>query len=411
MRTSPRARLRRTRWAVGLVTLSLVAAACGSSSSGSKGTSSGSKGIPKGPIKLGIIAALSGPNAAVGKLVTTQFKALIDEANKTGGIKGHQISLDVENSGGNPATAVTLARKFVDQGVVATLYNGSTAEGKDQVVAIEQKAGILGLAQESLNKYDSPTQYPYYFNTNPIDSQSTDAVATFAKGRGYDKIAQLGDGTPFAKSLEDNFSKSAKDKGLTIVKTTDYPTTATTMTTQLSELRQSGAKTLALWCEVGCGQVFDSLRQTGWHPTVLSGDLLSLLALSSVKNYGDTTFENCPISIAPGAKPTADVQQVVDLVAPKFGGISPSDFGFIEGSDAFRLLTYVIETADSTDGATLKHTLETAVTNKKFTNPDAKYTFSAKHHSGFQADTPNGVIPMCGLSKLGPLDLPLRVTS
>jgi branched-chain amino acid transport system substrate-binding protein len=369
-----------------------------------------SSGIPAGPIKIGIIAALSGPNAAVGELIKGDSSAIIAKINASGGVDGHQLDLVVDNSEGNPATAVSDARQFAADHVVATLYNGATDEGKDQVVSVENAAHIIGVAEESLDQYQSAASNPYYFNVNPLDSQTTAGIASFAKARGLNDIGELGDGTPFATSLEQNFATAAKKNGLHVVKTVSYPDTATSMTTELSLLRQAGAKTLALWCEVGCGQAIASLHTLGWDPPILSGDLLSLLAFSSLKNFGPTTYESCPYSVKPGGSPTAAETAVVNLIAPKFGGESAEDFGFIEEADDIGVLEWAIKKADSTNGAKLKAALE-SMKDQHFTNEYSEYSFSPTDHSGYQATTSNGQIPMCGLSKLGALDLPIQVAS
>lgn len=395
---------------VALATVSLIAA-CGSSSSGSTKAGGGGdgKGIPNGPIKVGIIGALSGPTAAYGNLQVTQQKALVDWVNSTGGIAGHKVQLVVKNSEGNPALEVSAAKALVNEGVVATMYNGQTQDGKEQAVAIEQKAHIIGISPESLVEYDNAKTHPYYFSDNPGDPVVTAGVATFAKQRNFDQIGQLGDSTPFAKSLETNFSKAAQDKGLKVVKTVDYPTTATSMTTQLSQLKQAGAKTLGLWCEVGCGQVFDGLRQIGWKPNVIGNGTLYYVGYKSVKDYGDVTYADCPASVASkDAQPSGNLAKVLNFVVPKTGGPSILSQGIPINADGWMILKYGIEKAKSVDGTKIRDAIET-INEQSFTNPDIAYTFNSEHHAG--AHGANGKpVPMCGFSALGPMDLPVKAS-
>lgn len=380
--------------------------ACGSS--GSSGSKDHSGGIPDGPIKIGMVAELSGSNSAIGNYQATTQKVLANYINEHGGIAGHKVELVIENNQSDAAAAVVAARKLVQEGVVASVFSGLGSSGKDQFLSVLAKAKIPDIDPEPLAKYDDPAQYPYFFSDNPIDPNAMVAEAAFAKSHGFDQIGQLGDGTPFAKSLEDNFSAKAKDAGLTIVATVDYPTTATTMTTQLSKLRAAGAKTLGLWCEVGCGKVYDGLRQIGWSPNILTTEVLYYSGFESVKALGSKTFGDCPISLAPGAQPNKTLKDVITAVAAKAGGLGVTDQGIPLNADSWLILKYAIERAKSLDGPAIKAAIE-SIHEQSFSDPEVKYTFSSQHHAGFDAAHPES-IAMCGFDKLGPLSLPIQAS-
>jgi branched-chain amino acid transport system substrate-binding protein len=379
-------------------------AADGSSASSSGGSGSG---IPAGPIKIGMIAELSGAESALGNYQLATQKAMASYINDHGGIAGHQVQLVSENNQSDAAIAATGANKLVKDGVVASVYSGLGSSGKDQVLAVWQKAKLPDIDPEPLGKYDDGTKFPYYFSDNPIDPNAMVAEAAFAKSHSFDDIGQLGDGTPFAASLEQNFSTQAKAVGLTITKTVDYPTTATTMTTQLSQLKEAGAKTLGLWCEIGCGEVYDSLRQIGWSPNILTTEVLYYAGYTSVKELGAKTFADCPISVAAGAQPNATLADIITTVAKQLGGQNVTDQGIPLNADSWLILKAAIEKANSTDGPAIKAAIE-SITDQSFSDPDVKYTFSAAHHAGFDAADPKS-ITMCGFGALGPLDLPIQV--
>jgi branched-chain amino acid transport system substrate-binding protein len=374
--------------------------AAGSSAAGSK--------IPDGPIKIGMVAGISGSDSAIGGLVKGEFSAYIDYMNAHGGIAGHQIQLVVENNQSDPTIAVSAAKKLINEGVVATVYNGSSSEAKDQVVALEQRAKIIGIAPEALGQYDDAGKYPYYFTDNALNSQVTDALAAFAKKSSFDDVGVLGDSSPQGNDYLVQFAKSAKADGVNIVKSTSYPTGATTMTTQLSTLKEAGAKTLALFCYGGCGQVFDSLRQINWKPHVLVSPNVYYIAYASVKDYGDVTYSACPYSVEKGAKAPPGVAAAITAIAPKLGGPSPLDQVYAETADAMQILKYAIETAQSTDGDAMKAALET-LNNKTFTDPSVGFTFNSSHRAGYTPNTPDKLIPICGFTELGDQQLPVRV--
>lgn len=405
---------------VGGVILSLGLSACSSSKKAATTTSttasaaassSAAPPIPSGTIKLGIVAALSGTDSTIGNLVKNEFTAYTTYLNSKGGIAGHQVELIVENNQSDPTVAVTAAQKLISEGVVATFYNGSTAEAKEQVVALEQKAGIIGIAPESLAIYNDPKTYPLYFSDNALNSQVTDSLAAFAKKKGFDNFGVLGDSSPQANDYLTTFAKSAATAGLKVSSTTSYPVGATTMTTQLSTLKAAGAQTLALFCYAGCGQVFDSLRQIGWKPNVLLSPNIYYTALSSVKDYSTVSWSVCPFSVnASDTAPPQGVKDAVDAIAPALGGQSALDQVFAQTADAFLILKWAIEKVNSIDSAALKGALE-SMKGQSFTDPSVTYTFSSTTRSGYVPATSDKLIPICGLGDLGIYKLPIRVAS
>src|SRR3954447_6222001 len=100
------------RAGVALLALACVAALSVTSCSAAKSSAAAA------PLKVGVLAALSGTYAAVGKDLRDGFHLYLDTHN--GKLGGHQIDLIVGDEGDGPATAVPAATKMVkDDHVVA----------------------------------------------------------------------------------------------------------------------------------------------------------------------------------------------------------------------------------------------------------------------------------------------------
>jgi branched-chain amino acid transport system substrate-binding protein len=166
------------RLAVGAAVLTiaaLAAAGCSSSSGGGGGSSTGaptgtgstagggsSAAAPSGsPIKIGVIATLSGPQASSSNQAATVAPAWADYVNKQlGGINGHPVVVSVKDDAGQPTTAASVINGFVNDKVVAILA------GSDNLVpafsAITIKAGIplVSGTANSADWYTKPLMYP-----------------------------------------------------------------------------------------------------------------------------------------------------------------------------------------------------------------------------------------------------------
>jgi len=356
-----------------------------------------------------MISALSGSDAAIGGLTKALYTTEVNYVNANGGIDGHQLQLIILNNQSDPTVAVAQAKALISDGVVATFYNGSTSEAKDEVVALEQRAHIVGISPEGLEQYSNASAYPYYFSDNSADGQVSQALAAFAQQKGFNDVGVLTDGSPQADDYVTQFKGDATTDSLHIVGSTSYPSTATTMTTELSTLKQDGAKTLALFCYSGCGQVFDSLRQIDWSPNVLVSPNIYYTAFTSVASLGSQTYSACPYSVEPGQQPPAGVVTAIKTLAPAIGGESALDQVLPETADALSVLKYAVEKANSTNGAALAAALQ-SMNDQTFSDPAVAFTFNGQDHSGYQPNTPNHLMPICGFSSLGSMDMPIRVT-
>src|SRR5437762_3576760 len=78
-----------------------------------------------GPIRLGMLAPLTGPFAQVGKDMVNGAELYLDEIGRVAA--GRTLELIVEDSEGNPSTALNKARKLVEQDKVHVLTGGLLA--------------------------------------------------------------------------------------------------------------------------------------------------------------------------------------------------------------------------------------------------------------------------------------------
>jgi branched-chain amino acid transport system substrate-binding protein len=92
------------------------ASAGSSGSSGSSGTnaSSGSGGAASGsPVTIGASLSLSGDFSADGTAFERGYKLWADDVNKTGGLLGHPVKLDIVSDASSPAQVVTNYQKLI----------------------------------------------------------------------------------------------------------------------------------------------------------------------------------------------------------------------------------------------------------------------------------------------------------
>ncbi len=81
--------------------------------------------LAQGPIKIGLLVPLTGAFAQIGKDMVTGNDIYLDEIGRQAA--GRKIEVIIEDTEGNPATALTKARKLVEQDKVHRLTGGLLA--------------------------------------------------------------------------------------------------------------------------------------------------------------------------------------------------------------------------------------------------------------------------------------------
>lgn len=196
------------------VAVALVAvAACGSS--GSSG-SSGSGGSSKGPIKIGLIASLSGPGAAQFAGVDKDFKARVEVENAKGGVGGRQIEVVVVDDAGTVQGNLTAAQQLVNS---------------DHVVAVADESAFASGAIRFLHEKAIPVfgglysgkfwgQQPYTnmfgsWGSMDPDSPPFTTIGAYLKSIGATRVGSVGYGnSPSSKVDAENQAASAVAAGV-----------------------------------------------------------------------------------------------------------------------------------------------------------------------------------------------------
>jgi branched-chain amino acid transport system substrate-binding protein len=105
---------------------------------------------PAGPsnetIKIGAIDPLTGPFAAYGEPVRDGMLLAVEQINASGGIKGRQIVLDLQDDGGDPKTSVTAFTKLATVANVPIVI-GPLSSGTSMAVApLAERYKVVELA-------------------------------------------------------------------------------------------------------------------------------------------------------------------------------------------------------------------------------------------------------------------------
>jgi branched-chain amino acid transport system substrate-binding protein len=395
--------------AIAAVGGALVLAACGSSSSSSSTSGGGSSSssaafppIPAGPIKLGMIAPLTGPNAQSGQFLKVGFNLLIGDLNAAGGIDGHQVTFVTGDDKADPATGAAEAHRLAESEKVAGILEPGTGETTFQIMPVLTQDKIPTIAILPENELDKPSTYPYYFSTYPLNSLSAVEIVKYAKTLGITKLAVARDNTGFGDSYLPVIQQQVQSQGITITDTETFSISATDVKTQISKLKDSGADGLII-LSVGAvvGHVYEAMQALGWSPPTVGTYSLLYSGVTSLGALAKTTFFSCGVGVDSGAAPDPGLLKLVQENNTKIAKL-PTNAGSLWSADALQLFKAAIEKNHSVDPDAIKSAME-SFSGVSFTSSKFSYTFSPTEHAGW----PQSQMHMCRLDGFDPNDIPI----
>ncbi len=195
-------------------------------------------------IKIGHVAATSGPIAHLGKDNENGARMAVEELNAKGvliGGKKYKIVLLAEDDAGDPKQATTVAQKLVDakvQGVIGHETSGTTIPAS----RMYYDAGIPQITPSASSPQYTRQRYNTTFRNIANDEQLGPALARYAmQHMQARRIAVVDDRTAYGKGLADEFSKTVKRTGAAtgaaIVSTQYTNDKATDMTAILTAIK------------------------------------------------------------------------------------------------------------------------------------------------------------------------------
>ncbi|MDA8051338.1 MAG: ABC transporter substrate-binding protein [Rhodospirillales bacterium] len=155
-------------------------------------------GFAANAIPLGAINPLTGAGGAYGPSMAKVAEALVARINRTGGVLGRPIALDVEDDQTNPTVGVEAAHKLIDVGKVVAIV-GTWASAVTTAVAplCWQSRTMLF----TVSGADSITRLPhhgYIIRTQPNTHLQSGRAAGFLLQHESKRVFGLSAQTPFA---------------------------------------------------------------------------------------------------------------------------------------------------------------------------------------------------------------------
>jgi branched-chain amino acid transport system substrate-binding protein len=325
-----------------------------------------SASLAQEPIKVGLVAALSGGSAKSGEGITRGLTIAIDEINAAGGLLGRKLELVRRDDESNPSKGQVAARELIDQEKVAVMFGGIDSPVALAIVPIANKEkvpffSVWAAATPITRNGANPN---FIFRVSAVDVLVDKALVQYARKTFNAKSLGLAlVNNPWGESNDKGLHAAAGEQGVKIAGVEKFEDRDVDMVPQLTRLRAAGADTLILVGNAAPGaQVMKSLQRINWNVPIVShwgisgGRFPELAGPWSQKVAFVQTYSFFGKLNPVGAKVLAALKaKYPDIKGP--GDVLPP-VGIANAYDAMHLVALAIKSAGSTDGDKMRQALE-----------------------------------------------------
>lgn len=342
------------------------------------------------PLRIGWLAALTGPSSAPGIGFDRGVTFAVDEINAAGGVKGRKIELFTRDTQGDPTKAVNATQEMISQLKVHAVWGPTNSGESLAVTPIMARARMPNIHPCVVDTLIDERKYPNAFRISPSNTQWDDAARHYClKALKARKVAVIGDTTGYGVTAAKASAAAFVRDGAEVVYQANIDATQPDMTPDLLRARNAGAEAIVVWT-VSTGmdaRLFNARAAIGsdvpfvGHPSMASGDIAALLDKpGNWERVYAVGYRSCSYD-GSGRLPDRS-RELVDRVK---GRINLSDtllWWVASGYDAVRLIARAVEERSSAKDDII------ACWNGLGQYPGyfGDYTFSPSQHNGYPTE-------------------------
>lgn len=310
-------------------------------------------------ILVGVVDDLSGPAAGYGIRHVNGIKLAVEEINNKGGVKGiGKFKLIIEDTGTDPAQAVSATKKVIYRDKVDVLMAACASASTLALLPVFTKAGVPNLNSCSSSPLISSKGSEWIFRTQIVSARSMRGITDFAidylKAK---KIAVWNDTNEYGRAAAEQGLKRLKERGITPAAHLTHHGKDKDFTPQLMKIKKLGVDTvLAPMYYEEAAIILKQRRDLGIDFQIVSTDVLSTpVFLDLAGELANGTYVSLLFS---RDDPDPSAKTFVEAYRKKYG-TAPDSLAAM-GYDAPYIMWDAITRAGSLDKAKIRDALRTS---------------------------------------------------
>jgi branched-chain amino acid transport system substrate-binding protein len=295
-------------------------------------------------IKIGVAGPLTGGSAAFGSQLKNGVEQAVADINAQGGINGQKIQLFVGDDRGDPKEGVSVANKFVADGVkfvIGHFNSGVTMPASE----VYQENGIVAITPASTNPKVTDRKMWNTFRVCGRDDQQGGAagniIAQKFKGK---RVAVVHDKTTYGQGLADETRKAMNKGGVKEVLYEGVNKDDKDFTALVSKLKAANID-LLYWGglhDTG-GLILRQMRDQGVKAPLMGGDGITDDEFAAIAGPG---AEGTLMTFSPDPRTNPANKEIVEVFRKK--GFEPQAYTLYSYA-ALQIIKQAAEMAKSVD--------------------------------------------------------------
>ncbi|MGD0266791.1 MAG: ABC transporter substrate-binding protein [Candidatus Methylomirabilota bacterium] len=346
------------------------------------------------PLKIGWLAALTGPNSTPGIGQDRGIRYAADQINKAGGVMGRKIEIVSRDTQGDPTKAVNAALEMINNDKVEFTI-GPTNSG--ECLATQPVIARYKVPSFPIGVVDSlidTVKFPYSFRVSNNNTQWQESVLNYAlKVLKAKKIGIIGDTTGYG-TMSVNLSEQLlkAQGGVSITYKGEVEANQTDVMADLRKAQSSGAEVMVVWTDSAGlnSRLMNARAELNWnvpfvgHPVLGAGAVKPLLAKpENWKNVFNVGYR--PMSFDDNGKLPEKSQKFVETVSSAGVKLDDTMLWWVGlGVDTIQLIKDTVEAAKSSKADDVKRMLEAGKTFNGVYCTSCAY--SPTNHNGYPTD-------------------------
>ena len=232
---------------------------------------------------VGVAGPITGPNAAFGAQLQKGAEMAVADINAAGGVNGEQLSLSVGDDVSDPKQGISVANKFVADGVkfVVGHFNSGVSIPASEVYA---ENGILEITPAATNPVFTERGLWNTFRVCGRDDQQGEVAGAYIAANFKDaKVAVIHDKTPYGQGLADETKKALNAAGVTEAIYEGVNVGDKDFSALIAKMKEAGV-TLIYWggLHTEAGLIIRQSADQGLKAPLFSGDGIVSNELASI---------------------------------------------------------------------------------------------------------------------------------
>jgi branched-chain amino acid transport system substrate-binding protein len=314
-------------------------------------TAENAPGVSATEIRIGQTMPYSGPASAyavIGKFEAAYFQMI----NEQGGINGRKVVLLSQDDGYNPAKAVEVTRRLVEEEHVAFIFNslGTASNTATEKYLNDRKVPQIFVATGA-DKFGDYQDFPWTIGYQPSYRTEAQVYAKYIlKTRPKAKIAVFYQNDDFGKDYVRGLKDVLGDRyAQMVVKEASYEVSDTTVDSQIIALQASGADTLVSGATPKfAAMAIRKVYALGWKPmhfltnvSVSISSVIEPVGMEKAVGIISAAYHKEPHD--PAFKDDPGLKRWRDFMHQHMPDADPTDINYIFGYSASLLLAQVLK--------------------------------------------------------------------